>query len=149
MYLCKKKLKHKIDLKMKKIGLLLIGLTIAIFANGQTLKIQGGTSISKLEWEAFNNTFFDQTLIGYSIFAGIDYFDKKYFNFSSNIGMVRRGGKDEIQFFDEHALPIGYKTEKATLDYLSINTTFDVKYRIKKSVTPFISFGPRCDILYG
>jgi hypothetical protein len=134
---------------MKKIGLLLIGLTITIFANGQIVKVQGGTSISKLDWklQGQNRGLFDKTLIGYSIFAGIDYFDKQYFNFSSNMGMVRKGGKMEVQFVDEIGLPIQTLISKSTLDYLSINTMIEFKYRIKKTITPFIGFGPRFDYL--
>ena len=133
---------------MKKIGLLLIGLIITIFANGQIVKIQGGTSISKLEWKLNDAVaFFEKTLIGYSIFAGIDYFDKQYFNFSSNIGMVRKGGKEKIQLFDQYGSPLNTLIEKATLDYFSMNTTVDLKYRIKETISPFISFGPRFDYL--
>ena len=134
---------------MKKIGLLLIGLTITIFANGQIVKVQGGISISKLDWRVstFNGGLYDKTLIGYSLFAGIDYFDKQYFNLSSNIGMVRKGGKDEVQYFDQFGSPLGTLIVKPTLDYLSINTTIDFKYRIKKTIIPFIGLGPRFDYL--
>ena len=55
---------------MKKTGLLVIGLAIAILTNGQTLKIQGGTSISKLDWQLKGmsvDPFYNETLIGYSI----------------------------------------------------------------------------------
>ena len=135
---------------MKKTALLLIGLTIALFANGQIIKIQGGTSISTLDWKwkgVGMPSLFNERLIGYSIFAGIDYFDKQYFNLSSNIGMIRKGGEDEIQLSDAHGSPIGTLIDKATLDYLSVNTTIDFKYRIKETLSPFISIGPRFDYL--
>lgn len=61
--------------------------------------------------------------------------------------MVRKGGKDEIQLTDIYGESMGLVTEKPTLDYLSINTTIDLKYRIKETVSPFISFGPRFDYL--
>jgi hypothetical protein len=138
-------------LKMIKTGLFLIGLTIAILANGQTVKIQAGTSISKLNWQLKGiniDPLYDETLIGYSIFAGLDYYDKKYFNLSSNIGMIRKGGKSEVQLSDQYGMLIGKTiTEKPTLDYLSINTMIDIKYRIKEKISPFISFGPRYDYL--
>lgn len=115
---------------MKKTGLLLIGLTFAILLNGQTFKIQGGTSISTLDWQLKGinvDPFYNETLIGYSVFAGVDYFDKQYFNLSSNIGMIRKGGKDEIQLtFADGDLTGETFTEKPTLDYLSINTTIDI-----------------------
>ena len=80
---------------MKKIGLLLIGLTFVILLNGQTIKIQGGTSISKLDWQNANQLN-NKKLIGHSVFAGLDYFDKQYFNLSSNIGLIRKGGEYDI-----------------------------------------------------
>ncbi|WP_299680591.1 outer membrane beta-barrel protein [uncultured Tenacibaculum sp.] len=136
---------------MKKTRLLLIALTFTIIINGQTLKIQGGTSISKLNWKLSginDNPFYNETLIGYSIFAGLNYLEKQYFNLSSNIGMIRKGGKDEIQLTDQFGEFTGQTvTEKPSLDYLSINTTIDFKYKIKERLSPFISFGPRFDYL--
>ncbi|HBZ67986.1 MAG TPA: hypothetical protein DEO70_14220 [Bacteroidales bacterium] len=136
---------------MKKTGLLLIGLIIAILSNGQTIKIQGGTSVSKLDWQMkgmITNSFYNETMIGYSIFAGVDYLDKQYYNLSTNIGMIRKGGKGEIALVDQYGELTGQTiTEKPTLDYLSINTMIELKYRIKETVTPFISFGPRFDYL--
>ncbi|NJN25986.1 MAG: PorT family protein [Cyclobacteriaceae bacterium] len=135
---------------MKRTGLLLIGLTIAILTNGQTIKIQGGTSISKLDWQLKGLSLYNKTLIGYSIFAGLDYLDKQYFNLSTNIGIIRKGGKDEIVLTDQFGeLTRQINTEKPTLDYLSINTMIDLKYRIKETVSPFISLGPRFDYLVG
>ncbi|MDR0231092.1 MAG: PorT family protein [Dysgonamonadaceae bacterium] len=136
---------------MKKVGLLLIGLIITIFANGQIVKIQFGTSISKMNGEITNidvNSLYDETFIGYPIFVGIDYFDRKFFNLSSNIGMIRRGGKREMLVpADPFGMVMRTITEEATLDYLSINTMVDFKYRIKEKVSPFISIGPRFDYL--
>jgi len=137
------------DCRMKKIVLLLIGLTITIVVNGQIVKVQGGTSISKLEWKLNNIDFgqYDKVLIGHSIFAGIDYFDKKHFNLSSNLGMVRKGGKSNLQLLDSSGLQSATLIDKPTLDYLSINTTIDFKCQIKETIFPFISFGPRFDYL--
>jgi len=134
---------------MKKIGLLLIGLTITVITNGQILKIQGGTSISTLDWKlnGIDVRAFEKTLIGYSFFAGIDYLDKQYFNLSSNIGMVRKGGKGTIPLMSIGGDIITEYIEKATLDYLTINTTIDFKYPVKETIYPFISFGPRFDYL--
>ncbi|MBE0637890.1 MAG: hypothetical protein IH598_05170 [Bacteroidales bacterium] len=136
---------------MKKTGLLLIGLTMAVLSNGQTIRFQGGTSFSKLDWELKeinDDSFFNEILIGYSFFTGLDYMDKQYYNLSSNIGMIRKGGKGEVELTNINGDLIGETvTEKPTLDYFSINTTFNLKYRIKEAVSPFISFGPRLDYL--
>ncbi len=136
---------------MKKTGLLLIGLAIAILANGQTLKIQGGTSISKLDWQLEGiilAPLYTEALIGYSIFAGLDYLENQYYNLSTSVGMIRRGGRGEFAQVNPHGEFTGQIiTDKSTLDYLSINTMIDLKYRIKEMVSPFISFGPRLDYL--
>lgn len=39
---------------MKKIGLLVFGLAVAIFVNGQTIKVQKETSVPKLEQDSVN-----------------------------------------------------------------------------------------------
>jgi hypothetical protein len=135
---------------MKKIGLLLIGLTIAVLTNGQIVKFQGGTSISKLEWKLNDNdvaSFFDEALIGYSMFAGIDYINKQYVNLSSNIGVIRKGGQGKIALVDYGGIIEQNVTGRPTLDYFSVNTTVDLKYPIEKTV-PYISFGPRFDYLF-
>ena len=137
---------------MKKIGLFLIGLLISISTFGQIIKIQSGTSFSKLDWRVKGinvDPFYDETLIGYSFFAGIDYFDNQFYNLSSNIGMIRKGGKSEVQLIDRYGELIGQTiTAKPSLDYLSINTTIDLKYRIKEMFSPFVSLGPRFDYLF-
>jgi len=132
---------------MRKTGLLLIGLIIAFFTNGQIVKIQGGTSISKLDWKLNEVDMFDESLIGYSLFAGIDYFDKPFFNLSSNLGMVRKGGKGEVLLTSYSGIPYLNLTSKPTVDYFSINTTIDFKYRLREAISPFISIGPRFDYL--
>ncbi len=135
---------------MKRTGLILIGLTITILINGQTIKLQGGTSISKLNWELKGinvDPFYHETLIDYSIFVGLDFFEEQYFNLSSSIGMIRKGGKSEFPLFDENLELIGQIMQKPFLDYLSINTTIDLKYELIKAISPFLSFGPRLDYL--
>ena len=130
---------------MKKVTLLLVGITTVFLVKGQTVNIQAGTSFSKLDWSLTSvetPKVFEESMIGYSFFAGIDYLDKSYFNLSSNIGMIRKGGKGVTTLYD------GIKiSEKPTMDYLSLNTTIDFKYRIREKIAPFIGFGPRFDYL--
>jgi hypothetical protein len=128
---------------MKKNIILIITLTLASAVHAQTINLQGGTSISKLNWdlESINSTSpkYDKALVAYSIFAGMDYFDKPYYNLSSNIGMIRKGGAHNL--YAQTAL------DKLTLDYLSVNTTIDIKYPVAQKYIPFISIGPRLDFL--
>lgn len=72
----------------------------------------------------------------------------KYLNLSSNIGIVRKGGKGEFQFTNENGELIGRSvTVRPTLDYLSFNTSFDLKYGVKEKFFPFLGVGPRLDYL--
>jgi len=135
---------------MKKTRLIFIGFLFANLAFGQTINIHGGTSFSKLDWHInnLNTNIYNKPLIGISLFAGIDYFDSKFFNLSSNVGFIRKGGKQEINLIFENPEPNGSVFKKtSTLDYLSINTLFDLKYLIKGKIIPFVTFGPRFDIL--
>lgn len=137
---------------MKKIVFFIIGILFVVYANGQKIKIQGGASISKLDWNLIgtnSNSFYEESLIAYSFFVGLDYLENQYFNLSSNIGTIQKGGKGEIPLSDQNGDLTGQTIiEKPSLDYFSINTMIELKYRIKETVTPFISFGPRFDYLY-
>lgn len=62
-------------------------------------------------------------------------------------GGLRKGGKGKVTYVTETGELIDKKTEKATLDYVTVNTTFDIQYPIKDKVLPFISVGPRFDYL--
>ena len=140
---------HKETNFTKKTGLLLIGLAITLFANGQIVKIQGGTSFSQLglKTDMVDRVYLNnETMLGYSIFAGIDYLDKKHFNLSSNIGMIRKRGRGSVSHTSYGGDLSFALSEKLSLDYLSVNTTMDFKYPIEK-ISPFISFGPRFDYL--
>lgn len=132
---------------MKRTGLFFCGLLIAIWAGGQTITLRGGLSVSKLDWKLTGvNTgpLFNELMTGYSFFAGLNFLEKKHYLLSANIGMIRKGGRDNIIFVDAQGNPTGETTTvKPFLDYLSFNTTFDLNGRIKEQVSPFISLGPR------
>lgn len=138
---------------MKRFGLFLISVTIAMLTNGQTFKVQVGTSVSKLDWKyetIIVDPIYKGTLIGYSILVGLDYLEHPYYKLSSNIGILRKGGKGEIPAIDQNGEPTAYSiTEKPTLDYLSINTSIDLKYPISENFFPYICCGPRIDYLVG
>lgn len=134
---------------MKKLLLISTLLVVTYLTNGQVLKIQAGISISSLDWKIMNGgvKVYDQKIIGQSIFIGLDYFRKKYFNLSSNIGTIKKGGSSEVQYTDALGNPLNTEKQKATLDYLSFNTTVDLKYPINGKIFPFLSVGPRVDYL--
>lgn len=125
-----------------------MGLVIINFAFGQTIKFQSGISISKLDW-GFTGfpSFFDEPIIGFSSSVGVDYFDMKHYNLSSNLGIIRKGGKNTLNLESpDPVFPNGELT--ATLDYLTFNTTIDYKIPIGEKIIPYLSCGPRVDYLF-
>jgi opacity protein-like surface antigen len=131
---------------MKRLALLSIALLIAGVSFGQVLKIQSGVSISNIDIQTSGNsdnlTQDNKRLVGYSFFVGMDYLQHKNFNLSSNIGMLRKGG--QALLYSNWGYGQGIK---ATLDYLSLNTTCDFQFPIDDKITPYTSFGPRVDVL--
>lgn len=131
---------------MKRSQLLSIALLVTVLSFGQTLKIQSGVSISTIDMQTSGSstglTKDNKRLVGYSFFVGMDYLQHKNFNLSSNIGMLRKGGQALLYSTWGYGQGI-----KATLDYLSLNTTFDFQFPIEDKITPYISFGPRVDVL--
>jgi len=129
----------------------LLTLTLLITGNifSQTLKIQTGTSLSKLDWQinTIGFEYLNETLVGFSIFGGIEYLNKDYFNLSTNIGYLVKGGKDEYDFVNLTSEILMRKEKKVKLNYITLNTLLDFKYPINDKIIPFVSIGPRIDYL--
>ena len=134
---------------MKNLKLLVFGLLLSNLSYGQIVKIQAGPSFSVLDWRTDNMPIipYDDVLIGYSVTAGIDYLDSKYFNLSSNLGLIRKGGKELVTYMNSSGEPIGEGIDRAKLDYFTVNTTIDIKLPVNDKLIPFISIGPRFDYL--
>jgi hypothetical protein len=113
------------------------------------LNVQGGVSFSKLDSRigSAHTTFLDQTRTDASFFAGLEYLEKKHWSISSNVGFLRKGGKEPWWVYDFNGNLISTTTAFARFDYLSVNTTFNFKYPIKERWIPFLSIGPRVDFL--
>ena len=105
---------------MKKV-ILLIGL-ICLFSSerifSQVIKIENGVSFSKMN---VGSATFRNPLSFYTVNIGCDYLEKDWFFLSSEIGCVRKGGKGHSD--DERGF-----SEKNTLDCITLNTSFNVKY---------------------
>lgn len=136
---------------MRRITIFLLVFFFTNIAFGQTLKMQAGPSFSSLDWrtEGLSTTPYNETMIGYSFLIGVDYLDKKYFNLSSNLGLLRKGGKQTVQLISYFGDPGTERIDNARLDYLSLNTLIDLKYPVTDKIIPFFSFGPRIDYLVG
>lgn len=134
---------------MKRV-LIFAGFMLAsICSYSQIFKIQGGPTVSKLYWnyKTLNHTYFEDPILGYSIFAGFDYADAEYINLSTNFGIIRKGGKDEVEIRDAFGNYLRTETQYARMDFLSINTLVEFNLPVDDVVFPFLSAGPRFDYL--
>ena len=129
--------------------LLLFFFLISSITFGQSIQIQSGASTSFLDWQFKGASFdmgYDQPLITPDIFIGINYITLRYFNLSTNIGFISKGGrsKNSDEFISIPREP-GQKLSK--LNYFSWNALVEFKYPLNEEWSPFISAGPRIDYL--
>ncbi len=129
---------------MKRLFYLSVMMLISFCSFSQIIKFQPGVSISNADLNLGLNDwkYNNKTLFGYSFFFGCDYLNNKYYNLSSNIGALKKGGDVTATSLTEP-----YRQLDLNLDYLSVNTTFELKYPLLNKITPFLSYGPRLDIL--
>jgi len=135
---------------MKKVVIIILGIIAGNrFSSGQTIMIQAGESFSRLDWsinfpnttisDLSNNPYFDK-----SVFIGMDYDDHHFYNLSSKVGFLQKGSQNI--YINTEAF--GYSVNQSIqpiIDYVSLNTTIEIKYPILTNIIPFIGVGPRID----
>jgi len=117
---------------------------------GQTFNLQIGPSFSKSKWENIwlaEHTLLKDKVIGTNASLGIEYWDNTYFNLSSSLGFIQKGGKDSIQFEFGPPEPIPFTFYKLKLNYLTVNTCVIVKIPVRDVIIPYLLAGPRVDYL--
>lgn len=134
-------------MKLKSI-LVVILLVQSFVGASQVINIKSGVSVSNLNWIAGPiGAIYKEKLLGYSLFAGVDYFNHDFYNLSFNAGVLRKGGSDEFFYTDEEGNIIGSHKVKAYLDYVSLNCLFEVKYPLN-NILPYVSLGPHYDFTF-
>jgi hypothetical protein len=126
---------------MKKFFFSFIALFFSLVLFSQTIKIETGLSYSSMNSDKFG--MLNEGIINYSVIAGCDYFDHKLFYLSSEIGYIKKGGKETNISIFEDVIDI-----KDTWHYVHINTTLRFKYQIDQSHF-YIGIGPKLDVLVG
>ncbi|MCF8391437.1 MAG: hypothetical protein K9H12_12135, partial [Bacteroidales bacterium] len=131
---------------MRKILIFLWLAFLSGLCNSQILTLQFGKNHSTID--GINGTEikgFTEPLIGQNIFIGTDYWNKKFFNLSTNLGYINKKGEDGYWYTSPYGS--SYITNKVDITYLTINTYFDLKFPILNTFYPYVSFGPRLDYL--
>jgi len=138
---------------MKTRLLILSFLIFVSTSHGQTIFLKLGPSFSMLTWksnapysDSYDNT--PNFNIGFDAIAGVNYLNFKYFNLSSGIGCIQKSGYNIITIQNGEYGPNSKNHITTRLNFLTINTTFNLKIPIKKSIEPNIFIGPRLDYLF-
>jgi hypothetical protein len=125
-----------------------------IQTKGQTVTFQTGPSFSKLfdrinylDSDDDDRLNLDNILTGFNATAGIEYWDHKYYNLSSNAGFIQKGGKDTAFYWSQYGIQDSIAPYRFRFNYLTFNTGFVFKVPLKQSITPYLFAGPRIDYL--
>jgi hypothetical protein len=117
---------------------------------GQTFNLQIGPSFSKSTWENLwmsEHILLQDRVVGTNASLGIEYWDNTYFNLSSSLGFIQKGGKDSIPFEFGPPEPIPVTFYKLKLNYLTVNTSVIIKIPVRDVIIPYLLAGPHIDYL--
>jgi hypothetical protein len=111
-------------------------------ANAQTIKLDNGILLSSFR-NSKNLPILHENIASYSVSAGVDFLEKKWFYLSSQIGYVRIGGKEENPF-----LSPDFSQVSESKSYIHLNTTFR-GYKNISNLKIFVGAGPFTNIVTG
>lgn len=129
-------------MKMRKLWAGLFYFFFVGIASGvaQTWNLESGMTFNKVpDYDGMKSFYLS---------VGRDYLDKGWFNLSSNIGVMRHGGKENVYTSDMNGNLI-QPDMKFSGTYLSLNTLFEVKKMSVDGYTFYLGAGPRLDIRLG
>ncbi|MGV1021412.1 outer membrane beta-barrel protein [Empedobacter falsenii] len=113
-------------------------LLISSISFSQSIKISSGIFYSNLK---INDNKILKNKEYIPLFLGIDYFQKKNYFLSSNIGLLKIKGEEQIIHNNE------INNVKETLNVVNFNTTFNYKLNLDDNNYLFIGLGPKIDFL--
>jgi hypothetical protein len=125
---------------MKSILLAIISLVFILSSSAQIVKINAGSSFSKLDWKVGISKIFDKGAIGFTGGIGIEYLNRGFFSLSSNLEYLQRGAKDTIFYTDNIGNEIRRAVETARLNYITANTYAKISPP-KGKTKPFLNLG--------
>ena len=128
--------------------IIFIFLLVSAESREQTIYLKFGPSFSKISTEATpgaSQVTSEKGLIGFNAIAGVSYLNFKYFNLSSGMGFIQGGGEEELVTYTS---PYQVMKYTARLNFLTVNTTFNLKIPVYDFMEPYICAGPRLDYLF-
>lgn len=118
-------------------------LLVVSLSMGVTLNLQGGISFARIEFDKDNffASYSPEAKPGPAFLLGVEYLERGEFNIASNIGIFRKSGGFANNFFK------GSFSYDEGLTYLTINSLAEYKFKRWNRIKPFLSLGPRLDIV--
>lgn len=123
--------------------MLLLFLCNYVYAYSQTIKVANGLGISKM-YSSDIEDIYSSYSCDYSTFLGISFWDHKYFNLSSQIGYITKGGISNTTVWGDGGI-ISEKID-VKLRYLDLNTLFVAKIPLNK-FSVYAGIGPSVNFL--
>ncbi|MGA3014478.1 MAG: porin family protein [Bacteroidales bacterium] len=136
---------------MKKFFYLLF-LLFPVCISAQDLHLAIGPSFSLLKYTStytILSTIDNKSFTGFNVMAGVDYLKLKYFNLSSELGFIQKGGKDSVMATDAEGYGIARMWCTTKLNFLTVNSTANLRIPFKGYIYPYAFLGPRLDYLTG
>ena len=118
-------------------------LLAAQVAVGQVVWMENGVSLSSLRGDRYSGK-----MALYQFKVGVDYCDKGWFGLSSAVGLLGRGGREDVTFTNAAGGLESMEHVNLQLRYLAMNTVFRVKFT-EGRWTVYAGAGPRLDIKVG
>lgn len=118
----------------------LLLISVSVEAQVSRVKMEGGVGFSSMH----GVDLFNETVHPFYFTVGAEYLDRSWFHLSSNVGVVRKGGKDDLRIsMDEEA------DWSLMGTFLTLNTLFDVKKVSYDGYTFYAGAGPVVNIKVG
>lgn len=140
----------KTILSLRKIFALSVLFVFSLPMSAQTVRVELGWAGSSMRYhnpKVPSIDFFGSNANNFQCAVAVDYLNYRWFDLTSEIGYIRKGGKEKDILTD--AMGISQKgSARLNLDYLTLNTMFNVKYDFN-GITPYIGVGPRLDFKVG
>jgi hypothetical protein len=134
---------------MKKLTLLLFLSVWYSASYSQIFHFDAGTSYSKLDlkyrYQGMEEQHYDDPIIACAISTGIEYFEHKYYSFSTDLYYYKSGGKySKEEESNTHFLFI--LPSKVSVSYLSLGSAINF-YPLNNKFKLQLSLGPKIDYI--
>ena len=113
----------------------------------QVIKVNAGLSLSAMDIK--NSSTLNENLSNLFVTAGLDYWEHTYWYLSSELGFIKKGGKESVNLRESIDDPGTLTDIKGAWSVIQLNTTFRVKIPIVMNHHLIIGAGPSLDFIMG